>query len=438
MKFLAILATLLALVMPAPAQTPASSRMVIVISLDGFPASVPEDPKAPIPVLRSLIKTGVTARMTTVNPTVTWPNHTAMMTGVASDQHGLLANGAIVRTGAWPPVKVEPMIDKEKMVHVPTVYDAAHKAGLTTAQVDWVAIENAPGITWPFAEWAGPKGVIEREMLGKGAFAADEIEAFTKLNILRRDQIWASAGVHLIQQHKPNLLLIHFLSLDSTHHQYGPGSLAATAAIAFLDSSVGRLVEAVRSAGMMDKTTFLIVSDHGFKKYTKQVRPAVALASAGLGDKVFILPEGGSAYVYFDEGKTPALRRQIKAALAGVDGIDQTIDPQGFAALGLPQPATEPQMYQMLLTAKSGYSFSGATGGPVTAEVPQQAGSHGYLASDPEMDAIFIASGYGIGSPGTPLGRIANIDVASTIAALLNVPLPGAKGKPAGLANSPR
>ena len=53
-------------------------------------------------------------------------------------------------------------------------------------------------------------------------------------------------------------------------------------------------------------------------------------------------------------------------------------------------------MSQLLLTAKDGYSFSGATGGPVTAAVPQQRGSHGYLASDPDMDALFIASGYGV------------------------------------------
>jgi hypothetical protein len=50
-------------------------------------------------------------------------------------------------------VKVDPMIDKTRMVHVPTVYDAAYAAGLTTAQVDWVAINNAPTITWVFSEW---------------------------------------------------------------------------------------------------------------------------------------------------------------------------------------------------------------------------------------------------------------------------------------------
>jgi hypothetical protein len=86
-------------------------------------------------------------------------------------------------------------------------------------------------------------------------------------------------------------------------------------------------------------------------------------------------------------------------------------------------------MYQLLLTAKDGYSFSGATGGPVTAAVAQQAGSHGYPASDPEMDAIFIASGYGVRG-GVRLDRIANLDIAPTVAKLLGVALPTAKGKP--------
>src|SRR6476620_1022871 len=120
-------------------QVPAQQRMVIVISLDGFPAYALDDAKLPIPTLRRLIRQGVTARMGIINPTVTWPNHTALVTGVRADEHGLLVNGSLVPTGAWPPIKVDPMVDKVKMVHAPTVYDAAHKAGLTTAQIDWVA-----------------------------------------------------------------------------------------------------------------------------------------------------------------------------------------------------------------------------------------------------------------------------------------------------------
>ena len=141
------------------------------------------------------------------------------------------------------------------------------------------------------------------------------------------------------------------------------------------------------------------------------------------------MAEGGSAYVYFDLRQSAQLSAKVMKALDGIEGIDKIIGSAGFGALGLPQPDREPQMYQLLLTAKDGYSFSGAAGGPVTSEVLQQAGSHGYLASDPEMDAIFIASGYGV-RPGAHLDRIANIDVASTIAKLLGVALPGAKGKP--------
>ena len=413
----------------AVAQTPAVRAKVVVISLDGLPAYALEDPKLPIPTLRELIKNGVSAPMTAINPTVTWPNHTTMVTGVRADEHGLLANGAITRTGAGPLMKVEPYIDKEKMVHVPTVYDAAYAAGLTTAQVDWVAINKARTITWAFSEWASADGPLEREMLAKGAISASDLQGFEKANILFRDQIWTRAAAYLIKQHQPDLLLYHLLSLDSTQHQYGPNTLAGRAAIAFLDSCVEKVVAAVREAGLADRTTFLIVSDHGFKAYRKVVRPGNALDAAGLKGKVFVMPEGGTAYVYIDQSQTAELLPKVRRALQGVEGIDRIIGVEEYAALGLPRPDQDPQFGQLLLSAKSGYSFAGATGGPVTAEAPQLSGSHGYLASDPEMNPIFIASGYGVRA-GMKLDRVSNIDLAPTIAQLLGVALSTAKGKP--------
>ena len=49
------------------------------------------------------------------------------------------------------------------------------------------------------------------------------------------------------------------------------------------------------------------------------------------------------------------------------------------------------------------------------------------VASDPELDGVFIASGYGI-KPGKKLGKIRNRDVAPTIAELLGLSLPNAEG----------
>jgi predicted AlkP superfamily pyrophosphatase or phosphodiesterase len=402
--------------------------MVVMISLDGFPGFALEDPAMPIPTLRGLIRSGVSARMSTVNPTVTWPNHTTLVTGVRPEEHGLLVNGTLAPTGTWPPVKIDPRVEKTKMVHVRTVYDAAREAGLTTAQVDWVAIEKAPTINWAFTEYGDPAGAVEQEMIRAGTVSAADVQSFTKLNILYRDQVWTKAAAHIIRQHKPNLLMVHFLSLDSTHHRYGPKSLAATGAIAFLDGCVAQVLAAIREAGMTDRTTVFVVADHGFKQYTKEIRAALALNAAGLEGKTHVVNEGGSALVYVEKSQRDQLLPRAVKALETVEGVDRVYGRADFAALGLPTPESDPQMGDLFVTAKTGYSFAGARGGPVTAEAAQLGGSHGYAASDPDMDAIFIASGFGIAG-GSKLDRIANIDVAPTVARLLGVALPSAKGK---------
>jgi predicted AlkP superfamily pyrophosphatase or phosphodiesterase len=403
-------------------------RHVVVISLDGFPAFALNDPKTPVPTLRKLIAQGAVARhMTTVNPTVTWPNHTAIVTGVDASKHGLLVNGTLTRTGGWPPVKVEPWLPKEGMVHAPTVYDVAHRAGLTTAQVDWVAILKAPTITWAFPEVPSLDGTIEREMIAKKLVDADAVQNFGKANILRRDEIWTDAAVEIIREHKPNLLLYHLLSLDSVHHTYGPGSLAATAAMAFLDGCVARVVAAVRDAGIESETTFIIVSDHGFKAVKNQINVNAAIANAGLTEKAWALPEGGFALVYAKpEGATETVQ-SLRSMLAKVEGIDEVAGPERFAALGLPDPKKDPQMANLYLLAKPGYSFSGTKGGAVSMAVLQTSGSHGYVNSDPELDAIFIASGAGV-RVGSTLERVANLDVAPTIAQLLGLRMDGVQG----------
>lgn len=55
-------------------------------------------------------------------------------------------------------------------------------------------------------------------------------------------------------------------------------------------------------------------------------------------------------------------------------------------------------------------------------------GYHGYLAANPKMNAVFIASGRGIKS-GLKIGLVDNVDLAPTIAHLLGTQLPGTDGK---------
>jgi predicted AlkP superfamily pyrophosphatase or phosphodiesterase len=66
---------------------------VVVISMDGLPADYFGDPRVDMPNLRAFAAKGARAeRMLPVFPTVTWPNHTSMVTGVMPARHGVLAN----------------------------------------------------------------------------------------------------------------------------------------------------------------------------------------------------------------------------------------------------------------------------------------------------------------------------------------------------------
>jgi predicted AlkP superfamily pyrophosphatase or phosphodiesterase len=414
----------------AAANLPARDRIVIVISLDGFPAYDLEDPKLPAPTLRRLAKEGAWARrMNPINPTVTWPNHTTMVTGLLPGDHGLFYNGTLVRTGGWPPVKVDPNIDKDRMVHAVTAYDLAHQAGLTTAQVDWVAINNASTITWAFPERAAPSDPLVREMIGKGVITAGDVERSGKPTIVWRDQVWTKAATYIIREHRPNLLLFHLLSLDSTHHNYGPRTLASYDAIAFLDSCVAKVLAAVKDAGIEGRTTVLVVSDHGFKAVTKQIALNSILHAAGLDRKAFGVSEGGSAMIYVKKDHMGENIAGVRRAFASTEGVLRIVDRSSYASLGLPDPEKDPQMADVVLYAKDEYAFiAGHSNDAAVAPSSHQTGSHGYLASDPQMNAIFVANGYGIKS-GVVLDEIQNLSIAPTLAELLGVQFPKTKAK---------
>jgi predicted AlkP superfamily pyrophosphatase or phosphodiesterase len=423
------------------AAIPAKERTVVLISIDGMPAWLWADPTLPVPNLRRLAREGAVAdRMTVSNPSITWINHTTLVTGVSPRKHGVLFNGLLVRQPLPLPPIIEPWRDKKELVRVPTVYDAAHQSGLTTAQVDWVAILNSGTINWEFLEIPKAGGVIERELIDKGIVTSQEIATFGKgKNIAWRDMIWTEAACHIMRTHKPNLLLFHVLTTDAINHANGPGSQASHAAFAYADRLVGDVLKAIADAGLKDKATVLIATDHGFKKVSKIVYPNVVLRKAGMiqVDKeqvssadAYVMAQGGMAFVYVtDRARREALLPQLKEIFTATEGIDRVIDGHEGPTLGMPTPAENQGMGDLVLYPKAGYAFQGKYEGeePVVASTNYM-GTHGYPSSDPELDGAFIAWGYGI-KPGTRFPRISNLDVAPTIAELLGVKLPEVEGK---------
>src|SRR3954452_9484523 len=72
---------------------PASDRVVVMISVDGLAHYYFSDPKAEMPTLRKLPAEGARAKMMKASlPTVTWTNHTTLVTGVQPGKHGVIGN----------------------------------------------------------------------------------------------------------------------------------------------------------------------------------------------------------------------------------------------------------------------------------------------------------------------------------------------------------
>src|SRR5215213_4699269 len=173
LRSLTLLLALLALSATA-APIPPAERTVIMISIDGFPAWLWRDQTMPIPHLRKLAAAGAVAdSMVASNPSITWINHTTLVTGVEPRRHGVLFNGLLHRGENGQPPSIEQWADKGAMVRVPTLYDVAFKAGLKTAQVDWVAILNSGTIHHEFLELPNVNGRLEREMVAAGAASVE-------------------------------------------------------------------------------------------------------------------------------------------------------------------------------------------------------------------------------------------------------------------------
>lgn len=441
-----LILSLLALLLSLPTLSrgePAKDQHVILVSIDGFPAYLWHDPTLMVPNLRKLAADGASAKALTVsNPSITWINHTTLVTGVEPRKHGVLFNGLLVRKDGVPPA-IEQWADKSRMVFVPTLYDVAHQAGLTTAESDWVAITNPGTINWSFAELPKPDDAVVKEMIAAGVATEEEI-SWMQMGPNRKgvpflDSMWTRAAIHMFETHRPNLLLYHTLNTDYTHHMHGPRSGPGFTALELADRLLGDLIDAVDRSGLREKTTIVVTTDHGFKKVTKFVQPNVALKKAGLARglgptisscEAYVMAQGGMAFAYVtNPARRAELLPQLKEMFTTMEGIAEVIDGEKGHELGMPVPGENPGMGDLILYAADGYAFrKDVTGEDVVVPAMNYAGTHGYRNSDPELDGIFIAHGPGI-KPGTVVDRVSNLDVAPTLARIMGLTLPEVDGR---------
>lgn len=407
------------------------SGRTIVISLDGMRPDFYRRPDAyglKIPQLRKLVEAGASAdAVESIYPTTTYPAHATLVTGVPPRVHGIFSHLASLD----PTEAARPWSWFATALRVPTLWHLARASDRKTAAISWPVSAgaridyNIPEIWDP----AAPDPHRDFETAARhstpGLFEEIAKALGPLLASAGPDCLRAEAALYLLNRHRPDLLLVHFVHYDQLAHRHGPWSPEALAAVEETDLEIGRIREAAAREGPM---TFVVLSDHGFVPVEKEAAPLVVLAEEGLfGRSADGKPElkrlgavhaGGSFALYWLQSPSAedqrALERAVKR-LVSTGSVHEVIDRAKLESLEADPDA------ELMLDAAPGFYFSDRFEGPPVRESLKDRGTHGHLPTRGGLEASFIAVGPGIRA-GKNLGRASLTQVAPTLAGRLGLP----------------
>jgi predicted AlkP superfamily pyrophosphatase or phosphodiesterase len=431
---------------PPPARPPGAVEHVILVTVDGMMPSTYVDADAHglrVPTLRRMVAEGASSDgATSVFPTVTYPAHTSIATGMNPGRHGIVTNLAPDPLGknqdGWRWYSED--------IRVPTLWDAAHKAGLQTVLVDWPvtigakATVNVPEY-WRASTREDQK--LARTLATAGVF--DEVTArfpgfwdrYTPPDV--SDQAGTDVAVHLIETCKPNLLMLHIWQTDDAQHGHGLWTPETLAAFENADAQIARLIEAAKTAGIWDRTILVVTSDHGFAPIAWRLKPNVVLAGAGLITldpkdprgtvidwKATALSAGGQAYIYLRDANDTATAAAVRTLFTNLSGKQGSGVGRVYEHAAIAEIGGDPDAF-LALEAADGWSFGGGYTGDATLQLPPNQGTHGYDPRRPEMRASLLMYGPPVAHAKIEGARL--IDIAPTIAGWLRLDLPNTDGK---------
>ncbi len=434
---------LAALIATAQAQT---KPHVLIISVDGMrPDYVThaDEHQLKLPNLRRFFSEGAYADgVIGILPTLTHPSHTTLITGVWPAEHGIFNN-----------VHFDPFLkNKDEWywfapdIKVPTLWQAASAAGITTASIFWPVTVNAHGIDYLIPAY--PVRTNEDhsllEAISRPIGYLEQLEqTIGPLYIIQPVATWderlTETAIALIRDKHPGFMTLHLVSLDSIEHATGPFSQQSNAAMESIDAMIGRLAAAERSAD--PNSILVVVSDHGFASTSSRVNLTIPFIEAGLitlaaprpnaaptiaSWKASLWNADGSAYIVLKDPTDTQTRTQVAALL---DRLQH--DPQ----YGIARILTHNQIVTeggdptaaFMVAMKPGFTIGEALQGTAINSIPGT-GTHGYAPDVAEMQSAFFALGPGIAH--RDVGTVDIRQIAPTIAGFLGITLPTARQPP--------
>lgn len=383
-----ILSLLLALLLPFAAHAQEGSErkpVTILISIDGFRADYLD--RGITPNLSRLAAEGARGKLRPSFPTKTFPNHYAIVTGKRPDRNGIVGNNMIdprrpdVRFSLGDPKQ---SLDPFWWDEAEPAWVTAGKAGVRSATMFWPGSEVAIHDSRP-PDW-----------LRYDAHVGYAQRVNTILDWMRRP-------VDI----RPAFITLYFEAVDDAGHRFGPDSAEVNAAISEVDRRIGDLAAGLAAIGQPARV--LVVADHGMRA----IDESRVIQLADLIDLPSIIAVETGPYAAIE----PA---------AGTDNrvYDALLEPHDHMACNrreeLPKRlhyGQNPRIAAIICIAEPGWSIIAGT--PTW---PVKGGAHGYDNQDPEMLALFVASGTGLTGD---IGTVDNIEVYPLLMRLIGVaPLP--------------
>jgi predicted AlkP superfamily pyrophosphatase or phosphodiesterase len=381
-KSLAILGLLVALCAPAQART-----KLLVISVDGMDWRYLRDADSlglKLPHIRALLKhSQVADGVVGVWPTITWPSHTTMLTGLPPFQHGILAN-------AGGPLDISQSYWSATKIKAPTLTQCAVAQGRTTAAINWPVTVNA-NITWNLPEvYAKRNGdssdLVTVDRYGTPGLVAEITRTYPSFAYRwLDDRTRTLATIYLLKQKQPDLVLLHLAELDSEAHEEGPFTPSANAVAERSDELIGDILKVLPK-----DYAVALVSDHGFEKIDHTANLKAMAAGAGVTGEMTV----ASGMVSSNDPQVATWLR----AQSGKGDVGREIpvaEVKHFAGTDV-AAAFEPAPHVT-------FSSSGAARG-----TPSNAGTHGFWPTRPDYHSIFALSG-----PGIKAGKLGEIEMTS-------------------------
>jgi predicted AlkP superfamily pyrophosphatase or phosphodiesterase len=421
------------------ASTPSDAPTVLLISVDGLkPEAVfqAQQHGLRLPNLIQLSHDGVfSPGVRGVLPTVTYPSHTTLLTGVSPAKHGIVANTTF-----------DPMNKNAQGwywyaedIKVPTLWDAAHAAGLSTASVYWpISVGATIDYNLPQIWRTGtPDDLKLQRALSTSGLEPELVAALGRYpggmeETVDADEVRTRFAIRILESKHPAFMTVYLTGLDTEQHKSGPFSASSNAVLERLDALVGQLRTAAEKVSSGAYTC--VVSDHGFAS----VQHDVNLYSAFHDAKLFSLdrhnnitawkampwPAGGAAAIMLADGKDEQTFEKVDVLLHQLatdpaNGIDRILTHDELLREGgFPEAA-------FFVSFKIGYELGYGFKSPLVS-APTNGGMHGYLAENPEMRSSFFLVGPGV-ARGMSLGEIDMRAIAPTLAGILHLRLKDAE-----------